>query len=182
MTLNLEEISIEITYDKQLDFDHIFANEAPAALYSAESLIDIEGHENVVITWFVHDRPYPWPPVHYQALVLDYNQYEGEKSKLYAEGYIDELFRLEEVKLFETWSEEYIDIKIRKQAKPIPLKFEGKMPIGATPIGGPGNFIMLPKMEIYDLPFEVWGYFNLRETTTPGEFNQKVNYQNFREN
>jgi len=38
------------------------------------------------------------------------------------------------------------------------------MGYGAVPIGGPEDFYQLCKEEEWTLPFEVWGYYDLRQT------------------
>jgi hypothetical protein len=49
----------------------------------------------------------------------------------------------------------------RRVKLPVPGNIMG---YGAIPIGGPEDFYQLCKEEEWTLPFELWGYYDLRQT------------------
>ena len=115
------------------------------------------GCKNVEFIWFRCERRAPRP---YADLIVNY---DAAAYVYYPEGYIDELFELDEAQALK----DYIDqnygeagITTIKKAK-LPIA-NNTMGVGEIPVGGSQDFHMLDKAPGYSLPFKVWGYFDLR--------------------
>ena len=120
------------------------------------------GHKDVTFHWFITDRDGK-PSVPYSEAITNY-----QAGNLYAEGAIEEMFTREEADLLVGYLSKYPSTQhVESVALPIPDNWAG---YGATAVGGPTDFYMLANTEGYDLPFSVWGFFDLsRSEAVAGE-------------
>lgn len=142
-------------------------------LYEVTSVIDEWQHRRarwngVQVTWFVHKRATD-PAFDYAAL-LDRPLPPGDDYS-YERGLVDESFTQDEAERFTahlktTFGEE---AEIRELPLPIATRSGGcdRIPIGALAVGGTDDIHMLSKHETYDLPFDVWGYYNMHQDPAP---------------
>lgn len=144
-------------------------------LYRVASIAEeYRDHKDVALNWFVHRRPepsHPFTEVSSQGFrlpkglahsLVDLPDAHTAPEYWYSEGALNEMFTLEEAeKLAEYLRGSYGDEpEIHEEDLPI----EGcRMGDGAIPVGGPQGFHMLSEMVGYRLPFEVWGYYDLRQ-------------------
>jgi hypothetical protein len=129
-------------------------------LYHVVTGVDeYHGHKDVCFQWFfAGTRPSGLP---YAELIEDYDP--DDENIHYAEGAVDEMFTEDEAKQLKS----YLDREhggsrttIIEAEIPIPNHLMGH---GAIPVGGPQDFYQLHNEDRYDLPFEVMGYFDLRQ-------------------
>ena len=116
------------------------------------------GCKNVEFIWFRCERRAPRP---YADLIANYDP--SDHYVCYPEGYIDELFELDEAQALKDYIDqnhgEETTTTIKKAELPIA---NTSMGAGAMPVGGGNDFKMLDRAPNYSLPFKVWGYFDLR--------------------
>ena len=118
---------------------------------------EYHGCRDVAFDWFRCERGEPRP---YAELIENYDP--GDDMG-YAEGAIDEMFtEAEAVALKAYLDREHggaVVTTIKEGRLPLPAN---NMGVGAIPVGGGDDFYMLNRARPqYDLPFKVWGYFNL---------------------
>jgi hypothetical protein len=130
------------------------------SLYRVTSTVsEHRGHEDVTFSWFVQDRREPVFP--YEEVIEGYDP--DAEGVGYAEGAVDELFTLTEANvladyLWRAWGDDSVEIT------EVPLPLSGNtMPIGAIPMGLEQDVFMLSETKGYDLPLDVWGYYDLRQ-------------------
>jgi hypothetical protein len=118
-------------------------------------------YADVYVQWFVHKRP------------LDYaEQFAGfcDLNDPYSRGLIEESFTADEALRFAAYlkAQHKSDVRIEPQELPVPANTMGA---GAVAVGGTTDFHMLCNEEGYSLPFEVWGFYNVRDArrTEPSE-------------
>jgi len=128
----------------------------PIQLFRVYSLLpEFDGHKNVAMNWFVSERKEPLV-LPYESLIEEY-----DASNSYPRGALDEMFTEAEANALVGYLKEFYgdNPKIEKQSLPIP---SNRMGNGAIAVGGPQDFLMISKRETYRLPFEVFGYYDLR--------------------
>lgn len=110
------------------------------------------GYKDVTFTWFRHKVRRP-----YAQLIQEYEP--GNKDFSYAEGCIDELFTAAEAAALKSYLDrEHGDHSVTT-IEPVGLPVaKSAMGIGALPVGGLDDFLMLDREESYSLPFSVWGF------------------------
>lgn len=135
-------------------------NEKPR-LYRVKSVVDkYDGYKNVTFKWFVSQRkPEDRPPISYEIGLVPSLQ-----DDFYTKDFLRELFTEKEALALVS----YVlpkggNIEIKEIELPIKKIFVG---YGSIAVGGMCDFYRLDKSSDYNLPFEVWGYFDLGE----GEF------------
>lgn len=119
-------------------------------------------YKDLPVLFFIESRPGEEPSMPYHLAIKDYKK--GPAGSKYAELYIQELFTPGEMESFISWMEEYHPetadtLKKKRVDLPIENNIGGVM---AIPTGGGQDFYMLSKEEAYDLPFNVWFYFDVR--------------------
>ena len=125
-----------------------------------------EGFKYVVIRYFVCERPGASPyNGRYAEVILDYDNSKGKPN---AEGLIDELFTLDEAERFiawfkKQWPEIGAELKLKQVELPVSNNFIG---VSDLPVGRWEGFVDIDRDEGYNLPFEVCGYYNLRDRET----------------
>ena len=72
------------------------------------------------------------------------------------------MFAPEEAEMLAEYLRGYYDDEPAIHEEELPIE-GGRMGPGSIPVGGPQGFYMLDKTPGYPLPFEVWGYFDLRQ-------------------
>src|SRR5262245_59735695 len=117
------------------------------------------GHKDVHFEWFL-DEPYGEPRPYAELI----NGYADEADPpYYPMGAIDELFTLDQAQALVSYLDRVHgdagEAKITAAKLPIELNMMG---VGAIPTGGGQDFYMLAKEDEYNLPFKVYGYFDLR--------------------
>lgn len=137
-------------------------------LFKASSIVNNFKHRGGIYTkvpfmWFVRNRDNPVIP--YEKGISDYKKRSNEKHKSYQEEALDELFTEEEVEalmgyLLKSYD---TDCHIEEVNLPIDSNCGGW---GVLAVGGETDFYMLSKTDDYNLPFETWGYFDVRWAKT----------------
>ena len=119
-------------------------------LFRVTSVAEFRGYKNVVISWFVLERPVP--------LELPYAEMieEGYDPTVDVD-YIDPAGCLHE---YFTEAEGKGRPVITPAKLPIPLN---AMPFTAIPLGGPQDCLLLHERKTYTLPFKVEGYYDLSQ-------------------
>ena len=124
------------------------------------------GCKDVFMHWFMIDRK--TPVGRYAALIRDYYRVD-ERARLYAEGAVDELFTAEEADALLAYLQQHHPDGSTHvvTAASLPLGNGGgagaAMIAGydAIAVGGPQDFYMLHKEADWNLPFNVYGYYDL---------------------
>lgn len=106
--------------------------------------VEFHGCRDVTMQWFVVDRPAPVVP--YSEAVADYGALD-DNDKLYVHDAVDELFTDNEARtLVEYMAREHPwDLHEITPAR-LPLE-QNIMGLGAIPVGGPQDFLMLSERE-----------------------------------
>lgn len=134
-------------------------------LYGVTSVVKkYDNYKEVPFNWFVSDRKKPLIP--YEKAIMNYVKGDG-----YSEGAIDESFTKQEADQLVTYlqrehKEAILETNIVEEKLPIA---SNSMGFGATPVGGGDGFYMLEKEKNYNLPFKIWGYFDLRNCKNVNE-------------
>jgi hypothetical protein len=141
-------------------------------LYHVTTVVkEYNGHKNVSFKWFFAGMRHSRLP--YTELIAGYDP--DDEDIHYPEGAVDEMFTEDEANQLKS----YLDrehggsgtTSIKAAEIPIP---KNTISAGALPVGGPQDLYQLQNEDRYDLPFEVMGYFDLRQhelidKSTPGE-------------
>ena len=138
------------------------AGGATMKLFSVQSVVkSYRGCRNVHIAWFI-ERGESKPHRPYAELIKDYDPSSWECQQ-YTEGAIDDMFTEEEAVQLKEYLERANGDQATTTIHEVELPIEKlEMSPGAMPAGGGCDFLMLFKRAGYPLPFEVWGYFDLR--------------------
>jgi hypothetical protein len=94
----------------------------------------------------------------YAELIENYDA--NNEMRLYSEEAINEMFSLEEAEAWMAWLKSHqggCEHEIEEAKLPI-----NTMGVGAIPVGGEQDFLMVNQEPDYDLPFTVWDSFDLR--------------------
>jgi hypothetical protein len=140
---------------------------------------EFRGCQDVTLSWFVVDRSSP--VVTYTEAIAGYDAIDKDYRFL-AEGAVDEYFTFEEAQaLVEYLTREHPGDGHEISRVSLPIE-ENIMGIGAIPVGGPQGFLMLSKREGWNLPFQVYGYYDLRQhEAAPGGEDEKWKNRSKRE-
>lgn len=118
-------------------------------------------HKNVMIILIrkhwdkKEDKRYCWP-----NLIKNYKNLD-KISKAYSRECILENFTLQEINQIKKWFKKYMKASIKSGIAKYPI-LGSSMGLGSIPAGGATDFIMFPKMKNYNLSFDVWGFYDLR--------------------
>jgi len=121
----------------------------------------LHGHKNVMIVLIRKDwdkkeeKRYCW-----SNLIKNYKNL-NKTSKAYSRGCILENFTLQEINQLKKWFKKYMKASIKSGITKYPI-LGSSMGLGSIPVGGATGFIMFPKMKNYNLSFDVWGFYDLR--------------------
>lgn len=131
----------------------------PKVYHVTSILKEWHNYKEVPFSWFLIDRKKPLIP--YEKGIKNY-----KKGNVYQESAIDELFTKQEAKRLVAYLEkehkdDTLKISIDEQKLPIANNI---LAYGCIPVGGMNDFYMLDKEKNYNLPFKVWGYFDLRNS------------------
>jgi len=141
----------------------------PERLYRAYSFVD--NHPdlgNVCFAWFYHLRGKPIAP--YKDLIEGYADLD-EAKKTRAQRQVDELFTGEEAEVLTAYLEKEhgMDSFLIERFVPIRLEDMDHSKILRSKNCTPGAIYMFSQEPGYSLPFEVWAYYQLRESEKPDE-------------
>jgi hypothetical protein len=135
----------------------------------------LRGHKNVPIGWFVDKRehrlfgPGGTANVAYREVIKDYDPDYPDAH--FAEWVLEEYFAEDEASAFAEWVKVHRNDKTATvEQATLPIK-KNIMPFSAIPVGGKTDFLMTGESTDYNLPFKVWGYFDVRgcePETEPG--------------
>lgn len=132
-------------------------------LYYAFSKIDYKGRKNVLFSYFAHDRECT---KRYKK-AIDYDVVaQDDRSKMYAEGYINELFTKAEVEELRKYMKEKHNAEIEIKTVDLPIK-EQMMPFEAIAVGGGNDFYMMNREDGYNLSIKIWAYYDLDNCEYP---------------
>lgn len=124
------------------------------------TVFQFHGCKDVQLNWLFCSRR-DKPAASYAEVITDYDP--SDEMSVDTQLCIDELFTADEAQMLLRYlNEHHRDGSTHRQrpAKlPIPMNTIG---LSAIPAGGCQDFYMLHKEDDYDLPFEVWGYYDLR--------------------
>ena len=121
-------------------------------------LKEFHGHCDVIIKWFRCEKP-EIPLIPYTEAIRDY--VPGKHP--YAEGAIDELFSRVEAEQVAAYLDKYHGDEGRTTIKKRDLPIDNNAwCIRATPVGSGPDCYMLWKEPKYTVPFQVEGFFDLR--------------------
>jgi hypothetical protein len=137
---------------------------------------NLHGYKNVGIWWFVVERTRSLfgadgaLGIPHARVITGYDATDEYRS--YCESAVEELFTADEARAFVEF------LRTRRNdtsatIKPATLPIErNQMGHGAIPVGGGPDFLTISDSLDYDLPFKVWGYFDVRncefDETVPG--------------
>lgn len=113
--------------------------------------------EGYTINWYVDGRDTPLVP--FGEAIRDYDPCDPPH---YTEGYIKELFSIEEANLLKDYLNNRPEHYIKTTIEEVPLPVsDNMMGYGAIPIGGPDLMRILFDCADYKLPFRVCGHYYL---------------------
>jgi len=127
---------------------------------------EFRGCKDVCIQWFMVDRDVPVGP--YAELIEDYEHLDTEEKgwglRQYAEDCVNELFTAEEADALLAYLDQHHPTDSTHYLSSAKLPIErGVVGVGALAVGGPTDFLMLSERDSWNLAFEVWGYYDLRQ-------------------
>ena len=130
-------------------------------LYSVSSVIDDwpykeDRYVGVVVQWLVVDRQEPVAP--YEKCIENYNP-----SDPYQKGLLDECFTLTEATALAEHLKKHHDTNCKLVEVKLPMP-GGDIPLSYVTVGGGCDLHMLNKEDGYELPFAVYGYFDIRQS------------------
>jgi hypothetical protein len=134
--------------------------------YVTTKVADFSGFMDAYLHWFVVDRkPCLFGSdgtlgIGYDEVIADYDA--AAVYHRHSEEAVEELFTKDEADTFVAWARANRnggDTMIREYALPVQNNI---MPLGAIPVGGPQNFLMIDRSPDYNLPFKAWGYYDTR--------------------
>jgi hypothetical protein len=136
-------------------------------LFRVSSVADqLRGHKNVQIQWFVDERPRRLfgaggsANVTYHGAIKHYDP--DHPLTEYAQTALAEYFTEGEASAFVEWLKAHRnDTTATVEQATLPIE-KNAMPFSAMPVGGENDFLMTGRSADYNLPFKVWGYFDLR--------------------
>lgn len=135
----------------------------PIRLFGARSRVPIfQGREKVDFIWFMCNRREPVAP--YAELIEGYAELTAPDRRQQLEGYIDEFFTAEEIEALADYVRQAHDLELTVKEKRLPLSLEKQnvLPLVHRTMNTGQDFYMLCKEEGYDLPFDVWGLYDIR--------------------
>lgn len=121
------------------------------------------GHKNVKILLFrVSWNKAEEAGVNWSELVQDYDQ-QAKNRQLDLRIAVMELLTGEEIKQLKKWFRTHTQSEVKECTVKFPLPKNQKSLGRKTLIDGLSSFIIYPEnyRDDYDLPFEVWGYYDL---------------------
>jgi hypothetical protein len=145
----------------------------PELFHVQSKIANMHGYKNVAIDWFVRRRAQPLfgesgsSGVEYGRVITNY-----DATDPYAELAVEEMFTKDEAEAFQTFA------RTKRNDATAAIK-PAKLPIanniigcGEIPAGGGPDFLMISDSPDYDLPFKVWGFYDVRgyefDETAPG--------------
>ena len=146
-------------------------NKTPDKLYTAYSYVnDHKDLGNVCFEWVYHLREKPVAP--YQEMIVDYTNLD-EEGKEPARNRVNEMFTSSEADLLCDYLEDKHGFDSFIIEKPLPIRPEDMEDERVHPKSAwvPGSIYMFSSEETYNLPFDVWAYYDLRKDniTNPEE-------------
>jgi hypothetical protein len=126
----------------------------------------MHGYKNVQISWFVEKRPRRLfgldgtLKVHYQWVIEDYDP--ADTYQYYSAMAVEEYFTEDEAKAFTDWLGIHFDFATTVEPAKLPIG-NNEAGIGSIAVGGGDDFFVVKRHPAYDLPFEVWGYYDVRD-------------------
>lgn len=133
----------------------------PELFYVTSTVTEFCGCKDVCMGWFKVNDPRPDLP--FAALIEGYDDL-GPDSRCYPELYVAELFTAEQARALVTYLDQHHGHESIQTTTRVKLPVPGNvMGYGAIPVGGPQDFYLLYKEEGWTLPFDVWGYYDLRQ-------------------
>ena len=140
-------------------------------LYTAYSYVkDYKDLGNVCFEWVYHSRAKPLVP--YGEMIAGYADLD-EREKQSARNRVDEMFTISEVDALCAHLENDHGFDPFIIEKPLPIRCSDMQDERVHPTSAwtPGNIYMFSDEDSYNLPFEVWAYYDLRKDniTNPEE-------------
>jgi hypothetical protein len=138
----------------------------PELFHVRSKIANMHGFKNVAIVWFVDMRAQPLfgengsLGVEYGHVITNYDA--TDRDFCCAELAVEEMFTKDEAEAFQAF--------VRAKRNDATATIEpAKLPIannimgyGAIPTGGGPDFLMIGDRPDYDLPFKVWGFYDVR--------------------
>jgi len=125
--------------------------------------------KNLEITWFMRVDGFEmrFDTGVYNAAIESFADSTG-KQRDFGVDAVNELFTRQEAEHVQTYLELVKDRdEVTHAIKPADLPYpQNIMGLGATPVGGPNDFVMLHWRNDYSLPFDVRGYYDIRNHET----------------
>ncbi len=130
-------------------------------VYSTLPVLEVKGIkcQNVHVSWFVRGKADP--PAPYEILINDYDPSVGHA--IHAQNAVKELFTIEEADAFSAYLiRSKIDATpiIKAAELPFDMKRAGFLEFA---VGEATGFYRASEEDDYDLPFEVWGYYDAKD-------------------
>lgn len=130
-------------------------------VYSTLPSLEIKGIKcnNVHVSWFVRGRTEP--PAPYEILINHYDTSAGHV--IHAQNAVKELFTIEEADAFSAYlTRSKIDATpiIKAAELPFEMKRAGFLEFAG---GDAAGFYRASEEDDYDLPFQVWGYYDAKD-------------------
>lgn len=128
-------------------------------LYQGRSIISINNHYQVQCYWFYVNRDIP--VASYAELIKDYSPIE--ESIEAAERAVNGYFTEHEIKILKDYLKvKGIGLEV-EEVKHLPVEPD-YIGLADLPLGGGAGHIHLTEHEGYSLPFNVWGYYDLKDS------------------
>ncbi|MGA8649994.1 MAG: hypothetical protein WB677_05130 [Xanthobacteraceae bacterium] len=138
-------------------------------LFKVHSYADLHGFKDVPIVWFVDKRERrlfgPGGSLNVQVRDVLPN-YTGSYHDYDSADALEEYFTESEAKAFGDWLQVHRRTAVTTEAVQFPIILEDNAILGAigtTPVGGETGFLLMPAAPDYGFPFNVWGYFDVRD-------------------
>jgi hypothetical protein len=133
----------------------------PELFHVTSTITEFHGCKDVCMAWF--NTADAWPDLPFAALIEGYDELAPD-LRCYPEMYVAELFTAEQAVALVTYLDQHHGHESVQTTRRVKLPVPGNiMGYGAIPVGGLQDFHLLCKEKEWTLPFEVWGYYDLRQ-------------------
>jgi hypothetical protein len=137
-------------------------------LYKATSVVNElihnrHGYNGVTIHWFANRK---YPVIAYRKVVKDFDTL-SEKDRFNIKEFIKELLTKKEAEQLRKYLGNAHNWNVEISPYPLPIE-DRQLSFRAHEVGGTIGFIRLNEEKNFNLPVQVWGYFNVDGLVTIG--------------
>lgn len=144
-------------------------------LYTAYSVVnDFRGRNHVTFVWYCHQRPAP--VANYADAIAQYTALADQQQQGKAQRHLDALFTEEEIRALRAYLGARHDAELFSQRVELPIGLDKcrNWSSDGTPVEHGTGIYQLSKEQHYDLPFDVWASYDLRDCPLTAEAEREM--------